>query len=84
MSSEENIFDADFLERVRKRDLSGIADTFSAGITDSAVLWVADRKAEEVQRAESCWGYQPPKTVPVTWVDMCVWLFNKLGIRSRK
>lgn len=82
MYSEEQLHE--LAGRVRRGDLSGVADTFSAGITDRAVLWNADRKTEEVQRAESCWSYQPPKTVPLTWVDMTLWLLQKLGIRSRK
>lgn len=73
----------DIAGRVLRSDLSHIADIFSAGITDDAVLRQAQRREENAQRAARAWAYQPPKTVPVTWVDMCVWLFNKLGVRSK-
>lgn len=69
--------------RVRRGDLSGIADIFSAGITDDAVLREASRREEIAERAGKCWTYQPPKTVPITWVDMMIVVFNKLGIRSK-
>lgn len=70
--------------RVHRGDLSGVADIFSAGITDDAVLREASRREEIASRAGKCWTYQPPKTVPITWVDMMVVVLNKLGIRSRK
>lgn len=82
MFSEEQLHE--LAGRVHRGDLSHVADIFSAGITDDAVLRQARRREEVAARAGECWAYQPPKTVPVTWVDMCVWLFNKLGIRSRK
>ena len=70
--------------RVRRGDLSGVADIFSAGTSDDAVLQQARRRAEAQERAAKAWSYQPPKTVPLTWVDMCIWLFNKLGVMSKK
>lgn len=69
--------------RVHRGDLSHIADIFSAGVTDDAVLQQARRRAEAEERAAKAWSYQPPKTVPLTWVDMTIWLLNKLGIRSK-
>ncbi|QEG07802.1 hypothetical protein [Salmonella phage SE4] len=69
--------------RIHRGDLSGIADIFSAGITDSAVLRQAQRREENAERAAKAWSYQPPKTVPLTWVDLTVWLLTKLGIRSK-
>lgn len=74
----------DLVGRVHRSDIPGIADVFSAGITDDAVLRQACRREENASRAGKCWSYQPPKTVPLTWVDMMVVIFNKLGIRSKK
>ena len=82
MFSEEQLHG--LVERVHRRDLSHIADTFSAGITDSEILRQAERREATSQRAEQAWSYQPPKTVPLTWVDLTLWLLDKLGIRSRK
>ena len=81
MFSEEQL--NELAGRVHRGDLSGIADIFSAGTSDDAVLREAERRQAEIQRTASCWDYQPPKTVPLTWVDMTVWLLNKLGIRSK-
>lgn len=81
MFSEEQLHE--LAGRVHRGDLSGIADIFSAGITDDAVLRQAARREEIAQRAGKCWTYQPPKTVPLTWVDMMVVVLNKLGIRSK-
>lgn len=81
MFSEEQLHE--LAGRVHRGDLSGIADIFSAGTSDDAVLWQARRRAEAQERAAKAWSYQPPKTVPLTWVDMAVWLLNKLGIRSK-
>ena len=81
MFSEEQLHE--LAGRVHRGDLSGIADIFSAGTSDDAVLRQARRRAEAQERAAKAWSYQPPKTVPLTWVDMTVWLLNKLGIRSK-
>ncbi|UNY42398.1 hypothetical protein [Escherichia phage vB_EcoM_PiR] len=81
MLSKEDLYD--IARRVNQRDLSGVTDLFSAGTSDDAVLREAERRQAEIQRTASCWDYQPPKTVPLTWVDMTVWLLNKLGIRSK-
>lgn len=82
MFSEEQL--NELAGRVHRGDLSHIADIFSAGITDDAVLRQAQWREEIAARAGECWAYQPPKTVPITWVDMMVVVFNKLGIRSKK
>ena len=81
MFSEEQLHE--LAGRVHRGDLSGIADIFSAGTTDSQVLRQAQRREENAARAGKCWTYQPPKTVPLTWVDMMIVVFNKLGIRSK-
>lgn len=81
MFSEEQLHE--LAGRVHRGDLSGIADIFSAGTSDYAVLRQARRRAEAQERAAKAWSYQPPKTVPLTWVDMTVWLLNKLGVRSK-
>ncbi|QTD79365.1 hypothetical protein fHyEco03_gp05R [Escherichia phage vB_EcoM_fHy-Eco03] len=81
MFSEEQLHE--LAGRVHRGDLSGIADIFSAGTSDDAVLRQAARREEIAERAGKCWSYQPPKTVPLTWVDMTVWLLNKLGVRSK-
>lgn len=81
MFSEEQLHE--LAGRVHRGDLSGIADIFSAGTSDDAVLRQAARREEIAERAAKAWSYQPPKTVPVTWVDMMVIVFNKLGIRSK-
>ena len=81
MFSEEQL--NELAGRVHRGDLSGIADIFSAGTSDDAVLRQAARREEIAERAGKCWSYQPPKTVPLTWVDMTVWLLNKLGVRSK-
>lgn len=70
--------------RVCRHDLSRVTNPFLASDVDGEILREAQRAEETAQRAAQAWSYQPPKTVPVTWVDMCVWVFNKFGIRSRK
>jgi len=81
MFSEEQLHE--LAGRVNRGDLSGIADIFSAGTSDDAVLRQALRRAEAQERAAKAWSYQPPKTVPVTWVEMTLTVLNYFRIWSK-
>lgn len=81
MFSEEQLHE--LAGRVHRGDLSHVAYIFSAGTSDDAVLRQARRRAEAQERAAKAWSYQPPKTVPVTWVEMALTVLNYFRIWSK-